>query len=162
MIISNAITAGEFRGGKKIISPFNEHVGISIKDITPTNDGAFALTVTPPATAANTHGDVVHGGWTATCFDTLLSGPPYLQKTGGLEDGEYGLTRSMRVEFESPLFVGETYTGVGKIIGRNGNNIQTIASLTNSKGKKVATAEALFKARRADWNRSSAGQLLLH
>ena len=142
-------TAGEMRR-KEFNSPFNRHVGINIKSFT-TNKDAFIVTATPSETASNIHGQVVHGGWTATYFDTVLSGVVHSDQAGSLKDEEYALTQKLDIKFNAPLFVGQTYSCEGKITEREGNNIQTEASVIDSQGKEVATATALVKARRADY-----------
>ena len=149
------VTAGEIRRGG-FSSPFNKHVGIEGFTSTNTNKGAIAINVITPETASNIHRPIVHGGWTATLLDTVASSVPYFHKVNGLEDSEYGLTKSLNIEFNKPVFVGQTYSCQGNIIERKGNNIKTEAALTDAQGVKVATATALVKARRADYETTTA------
>lgn len=142
------ITAGEIRRNGYVNS-FDRHVGISTEGFISHRKNC-TVTAIPQETALNPHG-CVHGGWTATLLDTVAGGVAYSNKTGALEDNEYGLTSALDIEFKVPVFSGETYTCAGKIIHRDGNNIQTRATLADSKGVEVATASALIKARRVDY-----------
>lgn len=144
------ITAGETR--KKIhINPFDKHIGINVETLSSTD----AITATPQETALNAHG-IVHGGWTAAFLDIVASGVPYSYQEGALKDNEYGLTASLNIEFKRPVFVGTAYTGEGTIVKREGNNIQTKATITDDQGIQVATATALVKARRPDYSKQAA------
>lgn len=138
------ITAGTIRRERRCSNSFDNHIGINTEGLI-SNQGACAVTVVPQETASNIQGSV-HGGWIAALLDTVASGAAYSFQPGGLEDSEYGLTASLNVRFNRPVFTGETYTCEGKVIGREGNNIQTEAAITNGKGVQVATATAVVKA----------------
>lgn len=144
------ITAGQIRqGGYK--NSFDRYIGIDAEGFTLNG----AITVIPPETAKNVHG-TVHGGYTASVLDTVASGivcSP--NQTSGLEGEEYPLTASLDVRYLRPLFVGREYRCEGKIVSREGNNIRTEAAITDDQGMKVATAKALVKARRIDYQKVS-------
>lgn len=142
------ITAGAIRS-RGYSNLFDKHIGINTDNFTSDRERC-AVTVVPQETALNVHGSV-HGGWTAALLDTVASGSAYSHQAGGLRDDEYGLTASLNVEFNAPVFAGRKYACEGRIIGREGNNIKTRAAVTDDKGLEVATATALVKARRADY-----------
>ena len=148
------VTAGEIRRNKFNNNSFERRIGINTDDFTFSNEGC-ALTVTPPEIALNSH-RIVHGGWTAALFDTVATGAAYTYQTGGLADNEYGLTAALDIKFDSPVLPGRTYTCKGGIIGREGNNIHTQATVIDSEGKQVANAKALVKARRPDYPKQAA------
>ena len=146
------ITAGEIRSGRysgRYNNSFNRLTGISLEGF---SEDKCAITVTPQETALNVQG-CVHGGYIATVADTVASGAAYSDQIGALKDGEYGLTASLSIEFNKPLFAGKTYFCEGKIDGREGNNIRTNAIVTDDQGVQVAAATALVKARRTNYVR---------
>ena len=143
------ITAGQIRRGG-YSSPYDQHLGISpTRDFFSDNERS-TITVIPPDVALNPHA-CVHGGYVASVLDTGTGYAAYSNQPGSLDDKEYALTSSLNVEFNAPVFSGQTYTCEGKIIGREGNNIRTKATLTDDKGIQVASATALIKARRTDY-----------
>ena len=143
------ITAGKIRNGE-YKNPFDGHLGVNIgRDFISSNERSV-VTTTPPDTARNVHGSV-HGGYTASLLDTVASGTVYSAQPNGLKDDEYALTASLNIEFKKPVVIGRKYTCEGTVVGREGNNIQTKAALTDDQGVQVATATALVKARRADY-----------
>ena len=92
------ITAGQIRRhGYK--TSFDTHLGIATESIMADKEKAV-VKATPQASALNPHG-CVHGGWTATLLDTVAGGVAYSHLTGGLEDGEYGLTKTLNIEFNT-------------------------------------------------------------
>lgn len=142
------ITAGEIRRqGYK--TSFDRHIGIATESIMADKERAV-VKGTPQETALNPHG-CIHGGWTATLLDTVAGGVAYSHIAGGLNDNEYGLTKTLNIEFNAPVFAGQTYTCEGKIARREGNNIHTKATITDDQGTQVASATALIKARRPDY-----------
>ena len=142
------ITAGDIRRhGYK--TSFDRHLGIATESIMADKQRAV-VKATPQETALNPHG-CVHGGWTATLLDTVAGGVAYTNQTGGLEDSEYGLTKTLNIKFNAPVFAGQSYTCEGRIDRREGNNIHTTATITDDSDTQVASATALIKARRPDY-----------
>ncbi len=148
--IVSPITAKQFRTGR-FNSPFNIHIGINNIEGFNSPKGRCAITATPPETATNIYKGVGHGGWTATFLDTVASCAAYTDQSGGLEDNEFALTKSIDIKFKKPVLIGQPYTGSGKIIRRTGNDIETEATVIDSKGVEVASATAVIKARRPDY-----------
>ena len=142
------VTAGQIRGNRKYNNKFDEHLGIKIADDFISSSKMSIATATPPDTAKNIHG-VVHGGWTAALLDTVAGGTVHSHQPGSLENNEYALTSSLTINYNLPVYAGNTYRCEGKITGRNGNNIETQATVIDDQGRSVATAVALVKARTA-------------
>ncbi len=142
------VTAGTIRAGG-YNNLYDKQIGIDSSNLL-RDDEKCAIAVTPQETTLNPH-SCVHGGWTASLLDTVASGVAFSNQEGALSDKEYGLTSQLTLKYNAPLFAGHRYTCEGKIVKREGNNIHTKAVVTDDKGRPVATATALVKARKTDW-----------
>ncbi len=137
------ITAGEIRKRRGYTNPFQDHIGIPKIHIS--TRGSSVSRVIPSEIAKNVHG-IVHGGWTGALLDTTAAGAAYSSQPGRLENGEYGVTANLNIDFIRPVFIGEVYNCKGEITERKGSNIYTRATVTDSKGERVAVATARVKA----------------
>lgn len=141
------LAAGVVRSERRT-NPFDKYIGINTEGLTSSKE-TCAITVVPNKTSLNIQGSV-HGGWIAALLDAVASGAAYSKQPGALTDNEYGLTASLNIKFNLPLFPERQYTCEGKVISREGNNIQTEAKITDESGRQVAIAQALVKALKAD------------
>ena len=145
------LSAGEVRT-RGYFNRFDSHIGI--KEFSINHEGFASLSTTENFTS-NIHGSV-HGGWSSANLDATSVGAVYADLENGLKENEYGVTASLDVQFKNPALVGENYLCNAKVIKREGNNIFTEASIKSSQGVEIASARGLIKARKLDYNPTTA------
>jgi uncharacterized protein (TIGR00369 family) len=115
--------------------PAARTLGFQVLDVDP-DQGRIEVSFEGTEAFTNPFGEVLGGFLAAMLYDTV--GPALLAT---LARGEFIVTHQLRVDFVRPAPVGR-FVGRGRVVHRDGNRAVLQATLYDTDGQVVATADA--------------------
>jgi uncharacterized protein (TIGR00369 family) len=123
--------------------PAARTLGFQVIDVDP-GEGRIEVAFEGGEAFTNPFGEVLGGFLSAMLYDTV--GPALLAT---LSRGEFIVTHELRTTFVRPAGVGR-FVGRGRVVRRDGDRAVLEATLLDSEGQVVATAEATAEVVRRD------------